>query len=163
MMQMQQRLRAAPAASRPAALPSLRRGRAALAPPTRALSPDAASAVAQQAVAFAIVLAGEAAFSRSQVPASDPGRPAVPVVAGGVAGSVVAAALLKAGSGAGIAVGLASSGAMMVASVLRAVRLQTDDDDWPGPKAWPAGMALIAFFALMSFVQAALLPSVPVV
>jgi hypothetical protein len=29
-----------------------------------------------------------------------------------------------------------------------------DDGDFPGPKAWPAGMALISFFALAAFAQA---------
>lgn len=164
--QQQQHLRAPSSSSRSRTVAAPRRAvcvRRALLPP-RAVPAETAAAVAQQAVAFAMVLAGEAAFSRSQVPASDPGRPVVPVVAGGIAGSVGAALLLKAGAGgAGIAVGLVSSGAMIAASLLRAVRLQADDDDWPGPKAWPAGMALISFFALMSFVQTALLPSVPAV
>lgn len=31
---------------------------------------------------------------------------------------------------------------------------EQDDTDWPGPKAWPAGMALISFFALNVFIQA---------
>jgi len=144
-------------------LPAPPRGRAAsvAARAFADVDPSVATAVAQQAVAYAVVLAGEAAFSRSQLPAGDPGCPQVPVVAGGVAGSVGAAALLKAGAGsAGIAVGLASTGLMVAAAVLRAVRLETLDDDWPGPRAWPAGLALLSFFAFMSFVQTALLPAV---
>jgi len=132
-----------------------------LAQPLRAVPAETAAAVAQQSIAFAAVLAGEAAFSRSRVPASDPGSPAIPVVAAGVAGSVGAALLLQSGASAGVIVGMVACGAMVAASALRAVRLQTDDDDWPGPKAWPAGMALISFFAFMSFVQTALLPSTP--
>jgi hypothetical protein len=161
--QHQQAVRLA-SSSRTARPQPLHHSRRALAPPARAVPAEAAAAVAQQAIAFAAVLAGEAAFSRTQVPASDPGSPSVPVVAGGVAGSVGAALLLKAGAGSvGVVVGLVSSGAMVAASVLRALRLQAENDDWPGYKAWPLGMALISFFALMSFVQTAFLPSTPVV
>ena len=31
---------------------------------------------------------------------------------------------------------------------------EQDDSDWPGPKAWPATMGLISFFALNVFIQA---------
>ncbi|KAF6259004.1 hypothetical protein COO60DRAFT_1638729 [Scenedesmus sp. NREL 46B-D3] len=101
----------------------------------------------------AIVLAAEAAFSRSNVPESDQGRPQVPQVAAG-------AAFLVGQGGAGLiptvglVVGFAVAAGMLAYNTQRALNLQYNDGDWPGPKAWPAGMGLISFFALNVFFQA---------
>lgn len=43
---------------------------------------------------------------------------------------------------------------MMAYNARRVANLQYDDGDWPGPKAWPSGMALISFFAAAAFAQA---------
>lgn len=77
---------------------SSRRGPAAAARPAQqqrrtaavvraALAPEAAAAVAQQGIAFAIVLAAEGAFSLSSVPEGDKGRPQIPLLAAGVGGT----------------------------------------------------------------------------
>lgn len=42
---------------------------------------------------------------------------------------------------------------MFAACVDRVRKLEYSDGDWPGPKAWPSGMALISFFALSVFWQ----------
>lgn len=122
------------------------------------LETTVAEAVTQQATAFALVLAAEAAFSRSNVPESDPGAPSVPLVAAGVGGTLAAAALVGNGGGLiptiGLVVGLGVSGFMMYVNIQRALNLQYDDGDWPGPKAWPGGMGLISFFAVTVFLQA---------
>ncbi|WIA09398.1 hypothetical protein OEZ85_008804 [Tetradesmus obliquus] len=123
------------------------------------LDPTAAAAVTQQATAFAIVLAAEAAFSRSNVPEADKGRPQVPKVAAGVGGSLAAALLVgQGGAGviptAGLVLGFAVAAGMLAYNTQRALDLQYNDGDWPGPKAWPAGMGLISFFALNVFFQA---------
>lgn len=36
----------------------------------------------------------------------------------------------------------------------RALDVEYDDGDWPGNKAWPAGMVLVSFFLLAAFMQA---------
>jgi len=63
------------------------------------LDSTVAEAVTQQATAFAIVLAAEAAISRSNIPEADPGRPSVPQVAAGIGGTLAAAALVGNGGG----------------------------------------------------------------
>jgi hypothetical protein len=72
---------------------------------------------------------------------------------------VLQAALLIRGGGGlvptlGLVLGLGASGAMIYSSARRTLDLQYDDGDWPGPKAWPAGMCLISFFAFMAYLQA---------
>ncbi|KAI8468262.1 MAG: hypothetical protein J3K34DRAFT_427667 [Monoraphidium minutum] len=146
--------RAAP----PAAPQQLQRQRAATGV-CRGVEASVAAAVTQQAIAYAVVLGAEGAFSYTQTPAGDRGRPQIPLVGAGVAGTAAAIALVKLSgdspaSVAGLAVGLLTSGAMMAVAVKRALDLEYDDGDWPGPKAWPAGMALISFFALSAFWQA---------
>eukprot|EP00879_Flechtneria_rotunda_P031986 GHRR01035127.1.p1 GENE.GHRR01035127.1~~GHRR01035127.1.p1 ORF type:complete len:152 (+),score=52.29 GHRR01035127.1:176-631(+) len=122
------------------------------------LAPEAAAAVSQQATAFAVVLAAEGAFSRSNVPDTDKGRPAIPQIAAGVAGSLAAALLVKQDgsfiSTLGVVFGFAVSAFMLFYNAQRAIDLQYNDGDWPGPKAWPAGMSLISFLALCVFFQA---------
>lgn len=50
--------------------------------------------------------------------------------------------------------GLLVAGAMIAYNSQRFTSLQYSDGDWPGPKAWPASMALISFFAVCAYVQA---------
>eukprot|EP00955_Chlamydomonas_euryale_P027708 292481-Chlamydomonas_euryale.AAC.2 len=55
----------------------------------------------------------------------------------------------------GLIAGFIGSGAMIYYNGKRTADT-TDEDiapDWPGPKAWPAGMTLISFFALNVFLQ----------
>eukprot|EP00775_Hariotina_reticulata_P011014 gene11014-11168_t len=123
------------------------------------LEPSVAEAVTQQATAFAIVLAGEALFSRNNIPESDKGRPEVVPVAAGVGAALAASVLVGQGGGGflpavGLVLGLVGSGAMVYYNVQRFQNLQYNDGDWPGPKAWPGGMGLISFFAVNVFFQA---------
>eukprot|EP00878_Enallax_costatus_P006598 GHUV01006916.1.p1 GENE.GHUV01006916.1~~GHUV01006916.1.p1 ORF type:complete len:175 (+),score=66.50 GHUV01006916.1:210-734(+) len=122
------------------------------------LAAEVAAAVTQQATAFAVVLGAEAAFSRFNVPDADQGRPQIVPVAAGVGGTLAAALLIGNGGGLiptiGAVLGLAASGAMIYYNARRTIDLQYNDGDWPGPKAWPAGMCLISFFAFAAFFQA---------
>jgi hypothetical protein len=43
---------------------------------------------------------------------------------------------------------------MMAYCIKRVTETKGDETDWPGPKAWPATMGLISFFALNVFIQA---------
>lgn len=54
----------------------------------------------------------------------------------------------------GAVLGVAATGAMVYYNARRTIDLQYDDGDWPGPKAWPAGMCLFSFFAFAAFFQA---------
>eukprot|EP00195_Chlamydomonas_chlamydogama_P010571 CAMPEP_0202900468 /NCGR_PEP_ID=MMETSP1392-20130828/11803_1 /ASSEMBLY_ACC=CAM_ASM_000868 /TAXON_ID=225041 /ORGANISM="Chlamydomonas chlamydogama, Strain SAG 11-48b" /LENGTH=167 /DNA_ID=CAMNT_0049586861 /DNA_START=23 /DNA_END=526 /DNA_ORIENTATION=+ len=116
-------------------------------------------AVTQQAIAFAMVLGAEAFYTRTQLPENNKGRPEIVPVAAGAGSTLVSTLLVNVGSGPllslGLISGLMSAGAMMAYNVKRTIDT-TDDDlvpDWPGPKAWPATMALISFFALNVFLQ----------
>ncbi|GLC42895.1 hypothetical protein PLESTB_001435500 [Pleodorina starrii] len=115
-------------------------------------------AVLQQAVAYAVVLGAEGVYTRSQLPEGTPGRPEVLPVAGGVGATLAVSALVAANNDLlftpAFIVGLISSGAMLAYTVKRTIDTKQDDSDWPGPKAWPATMALISFFALNVFIQA---------
>ncbi|GLI60053.1 hypothetical protein VaNZ11_001905 [Volvox africanus] len=115
-------------------------------------------AVLQQAIAYAAVLGAEGAYTRSQLPEGASGRPEVVPVAGGVAGTLVASGLVLANNDLlftpAFIVGLLTSGAMLAYCIKRTIDTKQDDTDWPGPKAWPAVMALISFFALNVFIQA---------
>lgn len=50
-------------------------------------------------------------------------------------------------------VGLLGSGALLAYFIKRSIDVEDPGADWPGPKAPPAGMALVAFFALNIFIQ----------
>jgi hypothetical protein len=104
------------------------------------------------------VLAGEGAYQRALIPAGAPGRPALPVFAGGAAAGAASAVLVSgggAGATAGLALGAAASGAMLAtcAARVRSVKSATPND-WPGPWAWPAFTGLASFFMLAAYVQA---------
>lgn len=59
---------------------------------------EVAAAVQQQAIAYALVLGAEGAFSLNSIPAADPGRPKIPLVAAGVGGTLaVRCGLLRGG------------------------------------------------------------------
>ncbi|PNH07621.1 hypothetical protein TSOC_005919 [Tetrabaena socialis] len=148
--------------------PSLRTGRQAfrsapsVAPPrlvrTQAyVEVDTSFAVLQQAVAFAVVLGAEAAYTRTQLPEGAPGRPEVTPVAAGVATTALASALVALNNDflytPAFVVGLLSAGAMLAYNVKRTIDTKQDGLDWPGNKSWPAVMALISFFALNVFIQ----------
>ncbi|EFJ47828.1 hypothetical protein VOLCADRAFT_104915 [Volvox carteri f. nagariensis] len=115
-------------------------------------------AVLQQAIAYAVVLGAEGVYTRTQLPEGAPGRPEVVPVAGGVATTLLASGLVAANNDLlftpAFIVGLVSSGAMLSYAVKRTIDTKQDDTDWPGPKVWPATMALISFFALNVFIQA---------
>lgn len=121
------------------------------------LDGTAATSVIQQGVAFAAVLAAETAYTRTKVPEADPGRPELVPCALGVGSVAGSTALVALGSGllqtVGLATGLASSIALFFYQLKRFRDLEYTDREWPGPKAWPAGMALISFFALNVFLQ----------
>jgi hypothetical protein len=51
-------------------------------------------------------------------------------------------------------VGVVSCAALIFINIKRASDLEYTDNDFPGPKAWPAGMTLLSFFALSAFFQA---------
>ncbi|KAG2441416.1 hypothetical protein HYH02_010004 [Chlamydomonas schloesseri] len=115
-------------------------------------------AVLQQAVAYAVVLGAEGLYTRSQMPEGAAGRPEVVPVAAGVGTTALACTLVSLNNDLlytpAFIVGLLSSGAMLAYCVKRTVDTKQDDSDWPGPKAWPATMGLISFFALNVFIQA---------
>jgi len=126
----------------PAGLQQLRRSGAQPSPVQRrvlcrAVDAEALSAVTQQAIAYAVVLGAEGAFSTSQIPEGDKGRPQIPLVAAGVGGTLASVALVSVGSGSslsvvGLAVGLLTSAAMFAVCVRRTLDLQYNDGDWPG-------------------------------
>ncbi|GBF88325.1 hypothetical protein Rsub_01037 [Raphidocelis subcapitata] len=124
----------------------------------RALEASVAAAVSQQAVAYCVALGAEAAISLSQLPEGDKGRPQIPLLAAGIGGTAAAVALVSSGDSpvapVGLALGLLVCGAMLAVNAKRAMELEYSDSTWPGPKAWPAGMVLISFFALSAFWQA---------
>lgn len=65
-----------------------------------------------------------------------------------------AVALLQQGAdAAACASGFASAAALLFSYVQRTRDTPYDPADWPGAKAWPAVMALIAFFELSVFAQ----------
>jgi hypothetical protein len=49
--------------------------------------------------------------------------------------------------------GLLVSGAQLLYFIKRSIDTVDPGSDWPGPKAPPAGMALVAFFSLNIFIQ----------
>lgn len=49
-----------------------------------------------------------------------------------------------------------SAAALLAVFVQRIKATPYDPSDWPGAKAWPAGMTLISFFELAVFTQALL-------
>lgn len=55
----------------------------------------------------------------------------------------------------GLITGFIGSAAMMYYNGIRVADTVDEDiaPDWPGPKAWPATMVLISFFALNVFLQ----------
>lgn len=55
----------------------------------RSVDASVAAAVTQQALAYAVVLGAEGAFSYANVPEGDKGRPSVPLVGAGIAGTAV--------------------------------------------------------------------------
>ena len=102
-----------------------------------AVTAEVAAAVQQQAIAFAAVLGAETAFSLSNVPEGDPGRPQLSLVGAGIAGTLAATALVSLGgdsplSTVGLAVGLLASGAMFTLCVDRVRKLEFADMGWPG-------------------------------
>lgn len=56
----------------------------------------------------------------------------------------------------GAVLGLVVTGGLIYYNARRTIDLQYNDRDWPGPKAWPAGMCLFSFFAFSAFFQALL-------
>ncbi|KXZ44668.1 hypothetical protein GPECTOR_64g87 [Gonium pectorale] len=105
-------------------------------------------AVLQQSIAYALVLGGEGIYT----------RPEVKPVAGGVAATALVCGLVALNNDAlftpAFVVGLLASGAMLAYNIKRTIDTKQDESDWPGPKAWPATMSLISFFALNVFIQA---------
>ena len=98
---------------------------------------------------MAVVL-GEGLYQRALIPAGAPGRPVLPVFAGGAAAVAAATALLNAGGADAPALvvgGLASVG-LLASCVQRALSVQGRAGDWPGPQAWPATLGLISFFSV---------------
>lgn len=79
-------------------------------------------------------------------------------MAGGIAATALSCALVSLNNDflytPAFIVGLLGSGAMFAYCIKRTIDTKQDDSDWPGPKAWPATMALISFFALNVFIQA---------
>lgn len=102
-----------------------------------------------------VVVLGEGLYQRALIPATAPGRPALPVVVGGAAAVAAATALLNTGldTPALVLGGVASAG-LLAACVQRALAVQGRPGDWPGPQAWPATLALISFFSVNIFFQA---------
>eukprot|EP00887_Chlorella_sp_A99_P001160 scaffold14.g1160.t1 len=121
-----------------------------------ALDAGAVTAATQQAIAYVAFVGGEAAFTGLTVPSSTPGRPAIGITLGGVGGTLLAVALLQQGEGVGTvgcAAGFAAAATMLYSYLQRARDTPYDPADWPGAKAWPAGMALVSFFELAVFAQ----------
>eukprot|EP00798_Chlamydomonas_sp_ICE-L_P007305 gene7305-422_t len=119
-----------------------------------------ATAITQQALAYVAVLGGEAAYTRTQLEATNKGRPEIVPVAAAAAGTLVGTAIVNSGiesiAPLGCITGMIAAGAMMYYTATR-IQDTTDDEDsipdWPGPKAWPSTMCLISFFQLMVFFQ----------
>ncbi|GAX78568.1 hypothetical protein CEUSTIGMA_g6008.t1 [Chlamydomonas eustigma] len=116
-------------------------------------------AVTQQAVAYAVVLGAETAYTRSQLTEMNKGRPEILPAAAGAGSTIASSIMVATGAGpiitAGLITGLLSATAMMGYNIKRTIDT-TDEDiapDWPGPKAWPATMTLISFFAFNVFFQ----------
>jgi hypothetical protein len=50
-------------------------------------------------------------------------------------------------------IGLLLSGSLMAYYIRRCIATKDPGEEWPGPKAPPAGMALVAFFCVNIFIQ----------
>eukprot|EP00197_Chlamydomonas_leiostraca_P012990 CAMPEP_0202866514 /NCGR_PEP_ID=MMETSP1391-20130828/7807_1 /ASSEMBLY_ACC=CAM_ASM_000867 /TAXON_ID=1034604 /ORGANISM="Chlamydomonas leiostraca, Strain SAG 11-49" /LENGTH=158 /DNA_ID=CAMNT_0049546467 /DNA_START=44 /DNA_END=520 /DNA_ORIENTATION=+ len=110
-------------------------------------------AVTQQAIAYALVLGGDYYLERFR-----PDAPDVKIVGAGAGATMAAVAVLNTGVGAltgvGLVTGFLASGAMMAYHGKRTLDAKEQpDSDWPGPKALPATITLISFFALNVFLQ----------
>lgn len=129
-------------------------------PPARALSEAAVQAATQQGVAFAVWTLIETAQSlqdKSITTDLPDARPAITTQAIGTTGVVAGIVLLHVPALAlpGCLAGLVASGFLMSNAVKRVQNVTGGPMEFPGPKVWPAGAALIDFFQLCVFFQAA--------
>ncbi|CAL5228429.1 g11563 [Coccomyxa viridis] len=121
------------------------------------LDQSAFLSVFQQGVAFVIVNLGEGIYTRSQLEAASKGRPSIGILLLSNVALVAGLYLLAMGqTKAGLAVGTTTSAALLLLDIKRAYDVEDDPKEWPGPKAWPATLALISFFAVNVFGQALL-------
>ncbi|KAL6746745.1 hypothetical protein V8C86DRAFT_3149247 [Haematococcus lacustris] len=117
------------------------------------LDPSALYAVTQQTIAFAIVSGADVYLERNSGVAPD-----VKVVGAGAMACLAALAALNSGSDLlltpGLVLGTLAAAALMVYHAKRIVDAKDDGTvDWPGPRAPPALITLIAFFQLNVFIQ----------
>ena len=85
----------------------------------------------------AVVVAAEGFYTRALLKEGTPGRPSTVAAAGGAGAALASAVLVSAGgpaAGAGLALGAASSLALLVNYVKRALDVPGDPRAWPGPK-----------------------------
>lgn len=123
-----------------------------------ALGDAAVLAATQQGVAFILWTAAETAVALSDsTVTSKEGRPEVVKQAVGAGAVGLATAFLQFAplQLPGCILGILSSGVLMSDAVQRVQKVGGDAREFPGPKAWPAGSALIDFFMLNVFFQAA--------
>ncbi|KAK9804336.1 hypothetical protein WJX72_008024 [[Myrmecia] bisecta] len=114
-------------------------------------------AVTQQAAAFAVVVAGEGFYTRTQLPAGAKGRPSVLVLIPTLLGVVAALGCLQVGSEqTGFIVGLATSFLLLAVYIKRTLDTEGDPKAWPGPKVWPGSLILVSFFSVSIFLGALL-------
>ncbi|KAL3151615.1 hypothetical protein ABBQ38_012607 [Trebouxia sp. C0009 RCD-2024] len=131
------------------------------------LDPGTTLAVTQQCGSFIFTILGEAAFTRSQLPADAKGRPPLIPTIGAAAAFAATVALLNLagpdGAKAGLALGTATSAGLIALYLKRALDTEGDPSAWPGPKAWPASLILVSFFSVNICFQALLKALDPVV
>eukprot|EP00238_Polyblepharides_amylifera_P004578 CAMPEP_0196580748 /NCGR_PEP_ID=MMETSP1081-20130531/30377_1 /TAXON_ID=36882 /ORGANISM="Pyramimonas amylifera, Strain CCMP720" /LENGTH=126 /DNA_ID=CAMNT_0041900711 /DNA_START=208 /DNA_END=588 /DNA_ORIENTATION=+ len=121
-----------------------------------AIDPAVAIAAGQQEIAFAVLFAGEGIFSYFQGKDGVGGRPSLLLVlplaiATGVAGKVIG----ECGDVADTALigAIVLNGLAVALSALRFVQTPEDPLEWPGPKAWPAGITAASVLALLAGLQ----------
>eukprot|EP00884_Botryococcus_braunii_P002361 jgi/Botrbrau1/12125/Bobra.0186s0042.1 len=119
------------------------------------LDPSTMFAIIQQGAAYVTVVLAEGFFTRTQLSESAKGRPNLLILLSCTAGLATALGLLSFGANDRAALGLGSamSLVLLLLYIRRAIDVVGNPQDWPGPKVWPAGMALASFFAVQIFAQ----------
>eukprot|EP00889_Picochlorum_renovo_P001130 jgi/Picre1/28160/NNA_003566.t1 len=121
---------------------------------------DASSsyAIAQQAIAFAIVSGAEAAYTgkMNEDKPETPGLPTLTSTLIGIGATVVSAIVIKSDPGiapVGCITGLISSGYILYTNINRVRDTPYNPEEWPGAKTSPAVCTLLTFFLLMAYIQ----------
>ncbi|GMH41976.1 hypothetical protein BSKO_09895 [Bryopsis sp. KO-2023] len=122
-----------------------------------ALSEGVSLAVSQQAIAFGLCTVAEGFYTRSQIQEGRGGRPEIKTIGITGAGFVLAGLLVGSDIGLlqpiGLIGGCVTSGYVAYNSYTRFQTVESDPLEWPGPRAWPVGVAVGSFFVFLALFQ----------